>query len=103
MKRFRLERGPALMLGLAIFSPMDARPGRKISSRERRSPGKVTLDGQPLPKGMIQFRPAGQAEATASGAIDEGRFAIPRARARSPASTGCRSTPARTPPPPRRR
>jgi hypothetical protein len=41
--------------------------------------GTVTFDGGPLARGTIQFRPATQAEATASGAmIDDGRFAIPR-------------------------
>jgi hypothetical protein len=41
--------------------------------------GTVTFEGEPLPKGTIQFRPASQAEATAAGAmIDDGRFTIPR-------------------------
>jgi hypothetical protein len=46
--------------------------------RERIS-GTVNFDGQPLPKGTIQFQPASQAEGTASGGmIDDGRFDIPQ-------------------------
>ena len=79
MRRLRPDGRLILLLAPVILPPMacnapveDALPREAIS-------GTVTLDGQPLPKGTIQFRPASQAEATASGGmIDEGRFALPR-------------------------
>lgn len=44
--------------------------------------GTVTMDGQPLPEGLIQFIPEGadpEKAASASGTIKEGAFAIDRA------------------------
>ena len=78
MGRLRPDRGLALMLGLIFLPPMGcSAPVEDNLPREAIS-GMVTLDGQPLPKGTIQFRPASQ-EATAAGAmIDDGRFTIPR-------------------------
>ena len=43
--------------------------------------GTVNLDGQPMPEGVIQFYPEGEATATSAGAngeIKEGKFSIPR-------------------------
>jgi hypothetical protein len=67
------------MLGLIILPPTGCgAPVEDDLPREAIS-GAVTFEGEPLPKGTIQFRPASQAEATASGAmIDDGRFVVPR-------------------------
>jgi hypothetical protein len=41
--------------------------------------GTVTLDGQPLPRGVLQMNPANQKDGTACGAlIEDGKFTIPR-------------------------
>ncbi len=43
--------------------------------------GTVTMDGKPLPAGVIQFSPAGEVTATsapANGEIKDGKFSIPR-------------------------
>jgi hypothetical protein len=43
--------------------------------------GTVTMDGKPLPEGVILFSPIGEATASsagATGAIKEGTFSIPR-------------------------
>jgi hypothetical protein len=43
--------------------------------------GTVTLDGAPLPEGMIQFSPTQESNATtAAGEIRDGRFAIAKAQ-----------------------
>jgi hypothetical protein len=50
----------------------DDRPRREVS-------GTVTLDGQPLARGTIQFQPTSPNEGVAAaGEIKEGKFAIPR-------------------------
>jgi len=78
MRLPRPDRGLALMLGLIILPPMGcSAPVEDNLPREAIS-GTVTLDGQPLPKGTIQFRPASQEATAAVGMIDDGRFAIPR-------------------------
>lgn len=51
--------------------------------------GTVTLDGQPLPEGVIHFLPAGgagEAIASATGKIENGRFSIPREQGPVPGS-----------------
>jgi hypothetical protein len=43
--------------------------------------GTVTLDGQPLKSGMIQFQPTSAGEATAGGAaIVDGKYSVPKAQ-----------------------
>ena len=42
--------------------------------------GKVTMDGQALPKGNIVFSPMGDGQSSATGQIENGEFAIPRER-----------------------
>jgi hypothetical protein len=78
MRLLRRDRGLALMLGLIMLPPMGcSAPVEDNLPREAIS-GTVMLDGQPLPKGTIQFRPASQEATAAGGMIDDGRFAIPR-------------------------
>ena len=47
--------------------------------------GTVTLDGQPLASGLINFRPAaGTAANSSGGTITEGRFSLPAAKGLMP-------------------
>lgn len=48
--------------------------------------GVVTLDGKPVPAGMITFTPIGGAEPVASGVIRDGHFELPRADGPAPGS-----------------
>ncbi|MBX6314854.1 MAG: hypothetical protein IRY99_18335 [Isosphaeraceae bacterium] len=68
----------AVLVALAVAgcggSSSDSLPREPVS-------GKVTLDGQPLAEGTIQFLPAseGQGMATASGGmIKDGSYSVPR-------------------------
>jgi hypothetical protein len=64
--------GLALSLACAGCGGGDELPRQSVS-------GTVTLDGEPLALGVIQFLPASAAEPTSAGAqIKDGSFAIPR-------------------------
>ena len=69
---------PAAVVGLMAIGCSgevgDDKPREPVS-------GTVTLDGQPLPEGIILFAPAGgpgEAVASATGKIENGQFSIPR-------------------------
>ena len=69
---FLAATGAAMAAALAGCGDSDDLPRQPVS-------GRVTFDGQPLTKAWIQFRPAGNAGITASGAmIENGGYAIPR-------------------------
>jgi hypothetical protein len=79
MRALRRECGILCMLAALVFAPIGCSPPALDSLPREPISGTVNFDGQPLPKGTIQFRPASQAEATGSvGMINEGRFEIPR-------------------------
>jgi hypothetical protein len=65
------------VMGLAAIGcggePSDNLPREAVA-------GKVTMDGQPLPKATITFLPAGKEESSATGQIENGEFSIPRER-----------------------
>ena len=73
----------ALLLAMAGCSgSSDDLPREAVS-------GAVTLDGEPLPRGMIQFRPSDTGPASGSGVvggstIEDGRFSIPRGMGLTP-------------------
>jgi hypothetical protein len=94
----------ALMLAALVgCAESDALPREAIS-------GTVTLDGQPLKEGVIQFMPAASATGdgtVAGGPIREGKFEIPRHEGPTPGSysvtilsggAGADAPPAGTPP-----
>ncbi len=63
-------------IGCSGGTPIDDLPREAIA-------GKVTMDGQPLPAGVILFSPEGsssEAVASANGQIENGEFSIPRER-----------------------
>lgn len=71
---------PAAVVGLMVIGCSgevgDDKPREPVS-------GTVTLDGQPLPEGIILFAPSGgpgEAVASATGKIENGQFSIPRAQ-----------------------
>jgi hypothetical protein len=68
--------GLAALLAAAIGgcsgAPTDDRPLQSVT-------GQVTLDGQPLARGLIRFEPSSPEATTAGGAtIDQGQFALDR-------------------------
>ena len=76
--RFAVCFGLILSGSLAGCGSGDELPREAIS-------GTVSLDGQPLATGVIQFRPASQAEPVPAGAhIKDGAFNIPRAEGLTP-------------------
>jgi hypothetical protein len=65
---------PGLALGLSL-----AGCGRGDNLPRQALSGTVTLDGQPLALGVIQFQPSSPAEPLPAGAeIKDGKFRIPR-------------------------
>jgi hypothetical protein len=73
-----LQRTCEVLALLVLASSGCGAPEEDNRTREPIS-GTVSLDGQPLAKGTIQFQPASQAEGVAAGGmIDDGRFNIPR-------------------------
>ncbi|WP_435018056.1 hypothetical protein TA3x_005696 [Tundrisphaera sp. TA3] len=65
---------------LAVASSGCGMAGSDDLPREAIS-GKVTLDGQPLAQGVIQFLPASRNEGIAGGAtIEAGSYSVPRAQ-----------------------
>ena len=70
--RFAVCTGLVLCGALAgCGGPSDELPREAIS-------GKVSLDGQPLATGVIQFRPTSSEPAPAGAQIKDGAFSIPR-------------------------
>jgi hypothetical protein len=70
-----------LMLGAAFAGCAD---GGDDLPRQAVS-GSITLDGQPLADGRIQFEPASpEAKVVAGGAITDGQFSIPRIEGPTP-------------------
>jgi hypothetical protein len=67
----------ATVMGLAMIGcggePGDNLPREAIA-------GKVTMDGQPLPRATITFSPASQGESSATSQVENGEFSIPRDR-----------------------
>jgi hypothetical protein len=68
-----LRRGLCALLLAGCGGVQDTLPREAVS-------GTVTLDGQPLARGVLQLFPASQKEGTACGAlIEDGKFSIARA------------------------
>lgn len=72
--------GP-MPLAVVVATLMGAAGGCESSDELPRQPvsGHVTLDGEPVTKAWIQFRPEGTGGITASGAmIEDGSYSVPR-------------------------
>jgi len=78
------------LLPMAVAGLMAIGCSGEVGDDKPREPvsGKVTLDGQPLPEGVILFAPAGSdsAGASATGKITNGEFSIPRVEGPVPGS-----------------
>jgi hypothetical protein len=72
---------PLSAFGLALLCAVVTGCGPREYTGERRFPlsGKVTVDGQLLPHGLIRFMPEGQANRVAGGPITDGNYSIPEA------------------------
>lgn len=81
--RSNLPRGRAPHLAAAFLLGLIGCEGARDDLPREPVSGKVTIAGEPLAKGSIQFRPAGGG-AEAGGIVEAGAFEIPKADGPTP-------------------